>query len=173
MYTTAFTCKKRYIWKNLFNFVGFYPILLDFFLRWEYIPISVSSINLNKWRCIELHYGGAMNGNEVFAERVKIEREKKKLSATDLAKSLGIQKTRVSMWETQGTVPRPEMLFKLCDFFGVSADYLLGNDKADRKNPRNETIYSIQRGLDKLSEADLETAQNMLRAVFKDAFGGQ
>ena len=113
-----------------------------------------------------------MNGNEIFAERVKAEREKKGLSTTQLAERLGIQKTRVSMWETNGTVPRQDMLFKLCGFFDVSADYLLGNDKTDGRNPKNETISSIQRGLDKLSATDLETAQNILKAAFKDAFGG-
>lgn len=113
-----------------------------------------------------------MNGNEIFAGRVKAEREKLGLSSTDLAGKLGVQKTRVSMWETKGTVPRQEVLFKLCDLFNVSADYLLGNDKTDGKNPKNETIYSIQRGLDKLSETQLETAQNILKAAFQDAFGG-
>ena len=90
-----------------------------------------------------------MNGNRVFAERIKAEREKMGLSTTDLAKKLGVQKTRISMWETNGTVPRQEMLFKLCELFNVSADYLLGNDRTDGKNPKNETICSIQRGLDK------------------------
>ncbi len=113
-----------------------------------------------------------MNGNEIFAERVKAEREKMGISATELASKLKIQKTRVSMWETNGTVPRQDMLMKLCDFFNVSLDYLLGNDKLDGKNPKNETISSIQRGLDKLSAADLQIAQNILQAAFKDAFGG-
>ncbi|MCI5473201.1 MAG: helix-turn-helix domain-containing protein [Spirochaetia bacterium] len=113
-----------------------------------------------------------MNGNEIFAERVKAEREKKGLSATELAEKFNIQKTRVSMWETNGTVPRQDMLMKLCDFFNVSVDYLLGYDRTDGKNPKNETISSIQRGLDKLSATDLQTAQNILKAAFKDAFGG-
>lgn len=113
-----------------------------------------------------------MNGNGVFAERIKAEREKMGLSTTDLAKKLGVQKTRISMWETNGTVPRQDMLFKLCELFNVSADYLLGNDRTDGKNPKNETICSIQRGLDKLSATDLQTAQNILKAAFKDAFEG-
>ena len=57
-----------------------------------------------------------MNGNKTFAERVKAQREKIGLSSTELATKLGIQKTRVSMWETNGTVPRQDMLFKVCDF---------------------------------------------------------
>ena len=113
-----------------------------------------------------------MNGNKTFAERVKAQREKMGLSSTELASKLDIQKTRVSMWETNGTVPRQEMLFKVCKFFNVSADYLLGNDRTDGKNPKNKTISSIQRVLEQLSPTDLQTAQNILKAAFKDAFGG-
>lgn len=113
-----------------------------------------------------------MNGNGRFAERIKAERAKHGLSATDLANKLQIQKTRVSMWETKGIVPRQEMLFKLCDLFDVSSDYLLGNDKLDGKNPKNQTLYTIQRGLDKLSAPDLEKAQDILKAAFREAFKG-
>lgn len=112
-------------------------------------------------------------GNKFFAERIKAEREKKNLSTTELATKLGIQKTRVSMWETNGTVPRQEMLIKLCDFFNVSIDYLLGNDKVDLENPRNVTMNAIQRGLDKLNESDLEKAHDVLSAIFDKTFGGK
>lgn len=114
-----------------------------------------------------------MAGNKIFAERVKAEREKKGLSTTKLAENLGVQKTRVSMWENNGVIPRQDMLLNLCKYFNVTSDYLLGNDKITGKNPKNEKIGSIQRGLDKLNETDLETAQNILRAAFKDAFGGK
>jgi len=113
-----------------------------------------------------------MNGNERFAERIRAEREKRGLSATALANELNIQKTRVSMWETKGIVPRQEMLFKVCGLFNVSVDYILGNDQTVAKNPRNLTISSIQRGLDKLSAPDLEKAQDILKAAFKEAFKG-
>lgn len=112
-------------------------------------------------------------GNEVFAERVKALREKKGLSGTELAARLGIQKTRVSMWETNGTVPRQDMLLRLCDFFNVSADYLLGNDRADGQNPRNSRIHSIQRLLNNLDDGELDKAENILNAVFDRTFGGE
>lgn len=110
-------------------------------------------------------------GNKKFAERIRAERLKKNLSQEELAKRLGIQKTRISMWETQGTVPRQDMLLTLCEFFGVSADYLLGNDEKG-ENPESEKIFSIQRNLSKLSPSELDTANDMLKAVFKKAFGG-
>ncbi len=112
-----------------------------------------------------------MTGNTIFAGRIKKLREEKGLSTTELAKSLDIQKSRVSMWETNGTVPRQDMLLKLCKFFNVTTDFLLGNDDLNAQNPRNEKIYSIQRALSNMDDSDLEKAQNLLLAVFKDKFG--
>lgn len=110
-------------------------------------------------------------GNSKFSERIKAERIKRNLGQEELAKALGIQKTRVCMWETQGTVPRQDVLLKLCDFFNVSADYLLGND-GKGSNPTDETINQLQRGFSKLNPEDLEKAKNILKAAFSDAFGG-
>ncbi len=98
-------------------------------------------------------------------------KESKNLSTTQLADKLGIQKSRVSMWETNGTVPRQDMLFKLCEFFGVSADYLLGNDKVDGQNPKNDVINSIQRALNNMDDSELDMAHNVLQSIFKDKFG--
>lgn len=111
-------------------------------------------------------------GNTKFAERIKAERLKRKLGQEELAKALGIQKTRVCMWETQGTVPRQDVLLKLCDFFSVSADYLLGNDEIGN-NPAEETFNQLQRGFSKLDPDDLEKAKNILKAAFGEAFGGE
>lgn len=111
--------------------------------------------------------------NKIFAERVKAMREKQNLTVTQLAAKLGIQKTRISMWETNGTVPRQEMLLKLCNLFNVSADYLLGNDRTDGGNPHNEKIYSIQRLLDTLNDSELDKAKDILNTVFDKKFGGK
>ena len=113
----------------------------------------------------------SMSGNKIFSERIKTLKESKNLSTTQLADKLGIQKSRVSMWETNGTVPRQDMLFKLCEFFGVSADYLLGNDKVDGQNPKNDVINSIQRALNNMDDSELDMAHNVLQSIFKDKFG--
>ena len=105
-------------------------------------------------------------GNEKFSERVRLEREKMHLTQESLAQKLGIQKTRVCMWETNGVVPRQDVLLKLCELFGVGTDYLLGNDGIT-KNPVNKKINSIQRMLVDLNPAELETAEAILKAAFK------
>ena len=89
-----------------------------------------------------------MEGNKIFAERVKAEKEKHNLTTTQL--------------------PRQDMLLKLCTLFNVSSDYLLGNE-VDMKS---EQISSIQRKLSKLNPTDLEKANNILDAAFAEIFGG-
>jgi transcriptional regulator with XRE-family HTH domain len=74
------------------------------------------------------------------------------------------------MWETRGAVPRQETLEKICTILGTTTDYLLGIGEADSANSR---IKSIQRGLSKLDEKDLNRAEKILQLAFSEAFGGE
>ena len=87
-----------------------------------------------------------------------------------MAKQLGVTKSRINMWENNGTVPRMNVLVELAKFFSVTTDYLLGNDEAKNLSLENARLSSLQRNLGKLSEADLEKAEGMLKAVFMDIF---
>ena len=77
------------------------------------------------------------------------------------------------MWETNGTVPRQDVLLELCKLFDVSIDYLLGNDKTDGNNPKNDKICSIQRLIESMDESDLEKADIILHTIFNKTFGGE
>ena len=94
----------------------------------------------------------------------------KNLSLDGLAAALKINKSRIGMWETNGTVPRDDVLIQLSQFFGVSIDYLLGNEKMEDKEPDSERLQFLQRGLGKLDESRLEKAEKVLSAVFEDIF---
>ena len=108
--------------------------------------------------------------NQVLSTRIKELREKAGLSMDQLAKQLGVTKSRVNMWENNGTVPRMNILIQLAKFFDVSTDYLLGNDDAKNLSLKNARLSTLQRNLGKLSEKDLEKAEGMLKAVFMDIF---
>ena len=111
--------------------------------------------------------------NQYFSTRVKELREKAGLSMDQLAKQLGITKSRVNMWENNGTVPRMNVLVELAKFFNVTTDYLLGNDDTSNLSLNNTRLSTLQRNLGKLSEADLEKAEGMLKAVFMDIFNDE
>ena len=109
-------------------------------------------------------------GNVFFKTRIKELRENAGLSMDQLAKQRSITKSRINMWENNGTVPRNDILVALAQFFNVSTDYLLGNDNNNNLSQDNTKLSSLQRNLGKLSEADLEKAEGMLKAVFMDIF---
>ncbi|MCR4668939.1 MAG: helix-turn-helix domain-containing protein [Clostridia bacterium] len=111
--------------------------------------------------------------NHFFSTRVKELREKAGFSMDQLAKKLGITKSRVNMWENNGTVPRMNVLVELAKFFNVTTDYLLGNDDASNLSLNNARLSTLQRNLGKLSDADLEKAEGMLKAVFMDIFNDE
>ena len=77
------------------------------------------------------------------------------------------------MWENNGTVPRMNVLVELAKFFKVTTDYLLGNDDASNLSLNNARLSTLQRNLGKLSEADLEKAEGMLKAVFMEIFNDE
>lgn len=108
--------------------------------------------------------------NHIFSTRVKELREKAGLSMDQMAKQLGVTKSRINMWENNGTVPRMNVLIELAKFFNVTTDFLLGNDETTNLSLENARLSSLQRNLSKLSEADLEKAEGMLKAVFMDIF---
>ena len=112
-------------------------------------------------------------GNQIFRKRIKDLRESKSLSMDQLAKALGVTKSRVNMWENNGTIPRSDVLVQLAQYFNVSTDYLLGNDDMSGVSTTNEKLNSLQRNLGKLNKRELEQAEGMLQAVFMDIFNDE
>ena len=105
-----------------------------------------------------------------FQDRIRLLRSNANLTMDDLAKAIGVTKSRVNMWENAGTVPKEDILIRLSKYFDVSVDYLLGNEKMEGKKPENQKLEVLQRGLEKLDEAKLEKAKDVLSAVFDDIF---
>lgn len=67
-----------------------------------------------------------MNGNKIFAKRIKKLREERRESQEDLAKLVGYKKQAISHWEISGKVPRTKVLEILARHYKTTSDYLLG-----------------------------------------------
>ena len=65
----------------------------------------------------------------MIAERIKMLRENKQLSQSDLSKRLGITRSSINAWEMGISTPSTTYLVELSQIFHVSVDYLLGLDK--------------------------------------------
>ncbi len=64
-----------------------------------------------------------------FGERLKSLRTEKGLGQIALAKSLGVGKSVISLWEQNKCEPTLGNLVAMAKFFGVSVDYLAGLEK--------------------------------------------
>lgn len=62
----------------------------------------------------------------MFAERLKQLRRQRNISQQMLSIQLGVNQTTISGWEIANREPSYEMLARIADLFGVSADYLIG-----------------------------------------------
>ena len=85
-------------------------------------------------------------GNEV-GKRIHAAREAKSLSASELARRVGVTPTAVWNWETNEVVPRHEVLGKVAIALGVSEDFLLTGrndlDAAAEESP-GTTVLAFQ-----------------------------
>lgn len=63
-----------------------------------------------------------------FSERLNELMEDKNLSSFALSKIIGINDTTILRWRKGLINPTIDKLNMLCDYFGVTADYLLGRE---------------------------------------------
>lgn len=61
-----------------------------------------------------------------FGEKLKALRIEKGLTQQQIAEKIGLVKGSISAYEQSAKYPSIDVLIKLCEMFGVSADYLLG-----------------------------------------------
>lgn len=61
-------------------------------------------------------------------EAIKRLRVSRGISQDELAKEIGIDRSTVAKWETNGVYPRGDKLPEIADFFGCSIDALYGRE---------------------------------------------
>lgn len=61
-----------------------------------------------------------------FSEKLSELMEEKKINSLALSKVVGVSASTILRWKNGEMCPTIDKLILLCDYFGVSADYLLG-----------------------------------------------
>lgn len=74
----------------------------------------------------------------------------------DLADKLNVTKFTISNWEQEKSVPSHELLVKVCQLYGVSADYLLGISDID-------PAYAQRRRLEQFTPEELDELKRVER----------
>ena len=85
---------------------------------------------------------------KIFAERIKLLRKEKKLSATKLGEYIGYSRSAISSYECCTRIPDIMVLYAYSEFFNVPTDYLIG--KIDSRVP----LHSIA-CLSKITDEDV------------------
>ena len=62
----------------------------------------------------------------MIAKRIKELRLERGISQAVLGNKIGVSQKAVDYWERGVNEPKASYIISLCDFFGVSADYILG-----------------------------------------------
>ncbi|MBQ3151777.1 MAG: helix-turn-helix transcriptional regulator [Clostridia bacterium] len=91
--------------------------------------------------------------------RIRDLREDRDLRQTDVAQATGIDQKTLSNYETGKTNPDSYAIIKLCDFFDVSADYLIG-----RTDIRSAKIEKIENRLAEI-EKNIEIIKKELKRI--------
>lgn len=101
--------------------------------------------------------------------------EKRGIKPSKAAEECGINKSNVSNWKNNGYVPRGEALNKIADYFGVSVDYLLGNEQKEKPAAKSDELditfddftYALHNETHELTEENKQKLLEMAR-FFKE-----
>lgn len=78
--------------------------------------------------------------SETFQQRLIELRKEKQLNQRELAKEINISQVAICRWEQGINLPNIDILYRLCKFFDVSADYLIGLTEDETPHWQEEPI---------------------------------
>ncbi|MCT4685935.1 helix-turn-helix domain-containing protein [Vallitalea sp.] len=102
-----------------------------------------------------------------LGERLKKLREDRGLYLSDLSEIIGVGKSTISGYEHNKKTPKPHTIQKLAEFYGVTTDYLLGQEDNldDLEIEFPEAIQLIRKANKNLSDEGKEMLIKMMKAI--------
>ena len=86
---------------------------------------------------------------------------KKGVSPTRATVEIGLSRTIGTKWKTTGATPQGETLSKIASYFGVSVDYLLGNEPKEKTPADNgERPKAKLRSISRLEDSQITPEQD-------------
>lgn len=89
---------------------------------------------------------------------------------TTVAVELGLQKSSVTKW-SRGGMPTAANQKKIADYFGVTVDYLLGNEQKENPTAKSDEVtfddftYALHNQSKELNDANKEKLLDMARML--------
>lgn len=112
---------------------------------------------------------------ESLGNRLRIAREKKGYSQTEVFRRTNINNKTLSRYEKNGSEPDRQTLITLANLYDVNVEWLMTGEnhyviKNNNDDHLNEDYHKIERFARKVSNKDLKKAVSILEAAFEDAF---
>jgi transcriptional regulator with XRE-family HTH domain len=110
----------------------------------------------------------------VLGTRVKTLRKEMKLTQQGLGDKVGLKKSSISEIENGRNSPSNEVLNKLAEVFGVTADYLLGRSEhkkltMEESSEIKKEMLEMADKIEKLDNSKQETILNMMKNILEQA----
>lgn len=104
---------------------------------------NIFPVSKAKAQKLGILFPSEQNRNALFPARLRELRNEKSVSQQTLADTLKVSKSTIGYWENGDSLPDAESLAMLADFYGISADYLLGRSD----------VRSTEAGMKEICEA--------------------
>lgn len=119
---------------------------------------------------------GVFMNLELLFENMKYIREENDLSQDDIAKILNVTQSNYSRWENKSKIIPLKKLNELCNYYGISMDYIVGLNKNRKKLNKNYTLDNKEIGKNikmiriknKINQKELATLLNTTQSVISN-----
>jgi transcriptional regulator with XRE-family HTH domain len=71
---------------------------------------------------------------------------------TKLAKAIGVNRQSIGQWKDGITSPDINALYKIADYYNVSADYLIGRTSKQDEQLKNQIKGELQKAIDTIDK---------------------
>lgn len=105
-----------------------------------------------------------------FCEKIYELRRTNNLTQIQLGKKLGVSGQAVSKWERGTNMPDAMMLYKICNVFGVTSEWLLGEDSVSSSNDIMQNFCNYARAQGK-TKTVIDTISRLSRDSNKSIKG--
>lgn len=101
----------------------------------------------------------------MFTDRLKSVRAKSGLSQKEVAERLFISQQAYAKYETGSSSPNPETLSNIAKLFGVSVDYLVGNEPIEQAVTEHDLQVALFGGDEEVTEEMWEEVKSFAQFV--------
>jgi len=105
-----------------------------------------------------------------FSVNLKKLRREKGVSQKQAAAELGISQALLSHYETDAREPRLEFVIKVCDYYSVTTDYILGltKERGDGTTKLSAQINEIVNSIEELRATEAKLINKIKALIKKD-----